>query len=61
MRHRISIRGLVRPSGCWLVGNTFVKIAGFLRILNDYDCVGLGGKEGRGGRTDEEEGPTRRV
>ena len=51
------------------VGNAFVKIDenGLLWILNDLDSAGRGRKgqegeqEGRGGRSDEEEGATRRV
>ena len=73
---RISIRGLVRrsvrPSVGWSVMllSNWVK-NGPLRILNDLDSAGRGGrrdeeeggtrrKEGGGGRRDEEEGETRR-
>ena len=77
MRPHISIRGFVRPSVGRLIrplfDNVFVKLGknGFLRILNNLDSAGRGGKrdelegatrrkEGRGGRRDEEEGGTRR-
>ena len=69
MRPRISIRGLVRPLLGRLVGplvrwsvtlSSKLMKNGLLRILNDLDSAGRGGRrdeEGQGGR-DEEEGRT---
>ena len=66
----LSVHPLVRPSVC----NVFIKIneKWFLRILNDLDTAsrkrkredeeaGRWRKEGQGGRSDEEEGATKKV
>ena len=54
-RIRISIRGLVRRSVGWSVMLSSKSMKnGLLRILNDLDSAG------RGGRRDEEKGGTRR-
>ena len=65
---RISIKGVVsrsigpsfRRSVGRSVGNAFVKFyEKWIRILNDLHSAGRG-REGRGGRRNEEEGGTRR-
>ena len=62
MRPHIFIRGLVRRSVGWSVGNAFVKIGEnvFLQVLDDLHCFEASQRrKGQGGGSAEEEGVMR--